>query len=157
MGAFLLPHRLPWVMHIAELDSDKWRQYSERTGFPMNMVYRREWKTLHRFERKLAAAAVTNVLCTPLEKEIFDREIPGEPSIVIQNGVDLEFFHPAPEKAETARLVFTGVMDYLPNIDACVHHTRDPARIREQVPDVRFDIVGSKPTPKSRPWPNNPA
>ena len=145
MGAFLLPHSVPWVMHIAELDSDKWHQYSERTRFPMSWVYKREWKTLLRFEKKLAAAAVTNVLCTPLEEQIFQREIPGLPTTVLQNGVDLKYFQPAPERTEAGRLVFTGVMDYLPNIDACVHFVQD---IRAQHPEARFDIVGSKPTPE---------
>lgn len=149
MGAFLLPHRLPWVMHIAELDSDKWHQYSERTPFPMSWVYKREWKTLLRFEKRLAAAAITNVLCTPLEEQIFQREIPGRPTVVLQNGVDLTYFQPAPEKAEPHRMVFTGVMDYLPNIDACVHFVNEIfPRIRAEVPDARFDIVGSKPTPE---------
>ncbi len=149
MGAFFLPHQTPWVMHIAELDSDKWRQYSERTSPPMKWIYRREWKTLLAFEKRLAKACVTNVLCTPLEEEIFHREIPGCPTEVIQNGVDLTYFHPAPEKAEPARMTFTGVMDYLPNIDACVHFVQDIfPLIRAKHPNARFDIVGSKPTPE---------
>ena len=149
MGAFLMPHALPWVMHIAELDSDKWRQYSERTKPPMKWVYRREWKTLLSFEKRLAQAALTNVLCTPLEEKIFQREIPGPPTDVIQNGVDLEYFHPAPEKSEPARMTFTGVMDYLPNIDACVHFVQEIfPLIRAAHPNARFDIVGSKPTPE---------
>ncbi|MDF1839002.1 MAG: TIGR03087 family PEP-CTERM/XrtA system glycosyltransferase [Planctomycetota bacterium] len=157
MGAFLLPHSLPWVMHIAELDSDKWRQYAKRSSFPMSWVYGRECKTLLRFEQRLAAAAITNVLCTPLEEDIFKEQIPGFSTTVLQNGVDLKFFHPAPEKAEPGRLVFTGVMDYLPNIDACVHFVEDILPlIREKHPDVRFDIVGSKPTPEVKALANTP-
>ncbi|MCA9000377.1 MAG: TIGR03087 family PEP-CTERM/XrtA system glycosyltransferase [Planctomycetes bacterium] len=149
MGAFLLPHRLPWVMHIAELDSDKWRQYAGRSSFPMSWVYGREARTLLRFEKRLAASAITNVLCTPLEEQIFQEQIPGHSTTVLQNGVDLEFFQPAPEKAEPGRMVFTGVMDYLPNIDACVHFVKDILPlIRDRHPDARFDIVGSKPTPE---------
>jgi hypothetical protein len=89
MGAFLLGRGLPWVMHIAELDSDKWRQYAEKHRFPMNAVYRREYRTLRRFEDRIARDSVTNVFCTPLEQEIFQKAIPGAPSIVVRNGVDL--------------------------------------------------------------------
>ncbi|MFT5198492.1 MAG: sugar transferase (PEP-CTERM/EpsH1 system associated) [Planctomycetota bacterium] len=157
MGAFLLPHTLPWVMHIAELDSDKWRQYAKRSSFPMSWIYGRESKTLLRFEQRLAAAAITNVLCTPLEEDIFKEQIPGFPTTVMQNGVDLKFFNPAPEKAEPGRLVFTGVMDYLPNIDACVHFVEDILPlIRVEHPEVRFDIVGSKPTPQVQALGNTP-
>ena len=100
MGAFLTGKDTPWVMHFAELDSDKWRQYADKHGFPMGSVYRREWKTLRAFERKIAAETVTNVFVTPLEKEIFDREIPGNPSLVMRNGVALSHYTPKPDAAE---------------------------------------------------------
>ena len=69
MGAFFLSHpELPRVMHIAELDSDKWLQYAERVPFPMSWVYRREGRTLLQFERRVASEVNLNVLCTPLEE-----------------------------------------------------------------------------------------
>jgi sugar transferase (PEP-CTERM/EpsH1 system associated) len=146
MGAFLLPHKLPWIMHFAELDSDKWRQYARKKGFPMRYVYEREWLTLLVFERKLAAASRTNVFCTPLEERVFQREIPGRPSAVLRNGVDLEYYQPAPGEAEPGHLVFVGVMDYYPNVDGCVHfvHKILPL-VRERHPETRFTIVGSRP------------
>ena len=58
MGAFMLPHDVPKVMHFAELDSDKWRQYAERSGPPGRWIYRREWRTLLAFERRLAVDAL---------------------------------------------------------------------------------------------------
>ena len=149
MGAFLAGRGTPWVMHFAELDSDKWRQYAERHGFPMRQVYRREWKTLLDFERRVAEDAITNVFCTPLEKAIFEREIPGPPSIVMRNGVDLEHYRPNPDAAEPGHCVFTGVMDYFPNIDGCVWFADEILpRVRERVPGARFTVVGSKPTPE---------
>jgi sugar transferase (PEP-CTERM/EpsH1 system associated) len=149
MGAFLLPHAVPKVMHFAELDSDKWRQYAERSGPPGRWIYRREWKTLRAFERRLAAACKMSVLCTPLEEEIFRREIPGSPTAVLRNGVDLEHFRPDPDYTEPGRIVFTGVMDYLPNVDGCQWFTRRVfLRLIKDYGDVRFDIVGSNPTPE---------
>jgi sugar transferase (PEP-CTERM/EpsH1 system associated) len=149
MGAFLLPHAVPKVMHFAELDSDKWRQYAERSGPPGRWIYRREWRTRRAFERRLAAACRMNVLCTPLEEEIFRREIPGPPTAVLRNGVDLEHFRPDPDYAEPGRIVFTGVMDYLPNVDGCQWFTRRVfLRLIKDYGDVRFDIVGSNPTPE---------
>ena len=149
MGAFMLPHPLPWIMHFAELDSDKWRQYAEAQGFPMNLVYRREWRTLLSFERRVAAAARNNVFCTPLEQKIFQREIPGCPSTVIRNGVDLDYYRPSPDTAEPGHLVFVGVMDYYPNIDGCVHFIDEVLpRVRSAFPETRFTIVGSRPTPE---------
>jgi hypothetical protein len=80
MGAFLRPHAgLARIMHFGELDSDKWKQYAERTSFPMNLVYRREHDTLLTFEREVALSFAQNVFCTPLEERIFRERIPGAP------------------------------------------------------------------------------
>jgi len=148
MGAFLEPHTtLRRVMHFAELDSDKWRQYAERKGPPMSWVYAREHRTLLAFERRIAHAFDENVFCTPLEQAIFQREVPGASSLVLRNGVDLERFRPQPERAEPGHLVFTGVMDYFPNVDACAWMVEEILpRVRERHPEARFSIVGSKPT-----------
>jgi sugar transferase (PEP-CTERM/EpsH1 system associated) len=148
MGAFLARHDLPWIMHFAELDSDKWRQYAERSSLPMKLVYRREWRTLLAFERSLTALARTSVFCTPLEEAIFQKAIPGRPSVVLRNGVDLAHYQPAPERVEPGHLVFTGVMDYLPNVDGCVHFVREVLPlVRRRFPRAHFTIVGSRPTP----------
>jgi sugar transferase (PEP-CTERM/EpsH1 system associated) len=152
MAAFLLPHTgLPRVMHFAELDSDKWRQYAQRSRPPMSWIYEREGRTLLEFERRVAHSFDENVLCTTLEQEVFRREVPGASSMVLPNGVDLEAFRPRPELSEPAHLVFTGVMDYLPNVDACVHFARAVLpRVRSSRPDARFTIVGANPTARVR-------
>lgn len=150
MGAFLEPHpRLARVMHFAELDSDKWRQYADRSKPPMSWVYRREWRTLEAFERRLAESFSENIFCTPLEEKIFQERMPGCSSMVLRNGVDLTHLQPAPDSAEPEHLVFVGVMDYLPNIDGCVHFVEEILpRVRAKHPDARFTIVGSRPTPE---------
>lgn len=150
MGAFFEKHGgLPRVMHLGELDSDKWRQYSTQARFPMSWVYRREWHTLLEFERRIARAVTENVLCTPLEERIFREQIPRASSTVLRNGVDLEAFRPAREKAEPGHLVFTGVMNYFPNVDGCVWFVQEILpRIRERFPEARFTIVGAHPTPE---------
>ncbi len=152
MSAFLTPHqRLVRVNHIGELDSDKWRQYSERTRFPMSWVYRREWRTLLAFERRIAHEHFENVLCTPLEQRIFQEQIPGASSMVLRNGVDLEAFRPAPERAEPDHLVFTGVMNYYPNVDGCAWFVEEVLpRVRARHPAVRFTIIGAHPTSEVR-------
>ncbi len=150
MGAFLLPHaNTPRVMHFAELDSDKWLQYAQNVGFPMRWVYKREYETLHAFEKEVAHAVDENVLCTPLEKSIFEERIPGPSAIVMRNGVDLAQYTPAYDKAEPGHIVFVGVMNYYPNIEGCQWFCDEilPA-VRSRVPGARLSIVGSHPTPE---------
>jgi sugar transferase (PEP-CTERM/EpsH1 system associated) len=148
MGAFLEKHASqPRVMHFGELDSDKWRQYAERARFPMSWVYAREQRTLLEFEARIARSFTQNVFCTPLEEQIFQQQIPRAPSLVLRNGVDLDYFRPATSPPEPAHIAFTGVMNYLPNVDGCVWFAREILPIvRRSVPDARFTIVGSQPT-----------
>ncbi len=150
MGAFLEKHTgVPRVMHFGELDSDKWRQYAERARFPSSWVYAREQRTLVEFERRIARTFTDNVLCTPLEQTIFREQIGAQvPSLVLRNGVDLQQFAPSSAAPEPGLIVFTGVMNYFPNADGCIWFAEEILpRIRTRVPDVRFAIVGSHPTP----------
>ncbi len=147
MGAFLAGRGVPWVMHFAELDSDKWRQYAEKHSFPRSAVYRREYRTLRRFEDRIARDTLTNVFCTPLEERIFQEAIPNAPSLVVRNGVDLGYFTPGRGTPEPGHIAFTGVMDYYPNVDGCVWFVKEILpRVRERVPEARFTIIGSRPT-----------
>jgi sugar transferase (PEP-CTERM/EpsH1 system associated) len=64
--------------------------------------------------------------------------------------VDLEFFRPdavAPRAAEVPTVVFTGMMDYWPNVDGVTWFADDVLpRIQARLPDVEFLIVGARPT-----------
>ncbi|MFN0007592.1 MAG: TIGR03087 family PEP-CTERM/XrtA system glycosyltransferase [Planctomycetota bacterium] len=152
MGAFLEPHAgRPRIMHFGELDSDKWRQYAERAEFPMSMVYRREAQTLLRFERRIANSFTENVLCTPVEQKIFQEKIPGASSMVLRNGVDLAYYKPSDSGPWLDHIVFTGMMDYLPNVDACQFFVGKIFPIvRREFPNAKFTIVGAKPSPEIR-------
>jgi sugar transferase (PEP-CTERM/EpsH1 system associated) len=151
MGAFFLPHALPRVMHFAELDSDKWRQYAERTRPPLAWVYRREWRTLTAFETALARTVDENVFCTPLEQRLVQELVPGAPSIVMRNGVDLAHHQPSTTPPEPGFMVFVGVMNYYPNVEGITWFCRAILpEIRRRVPGARLAIVGSHPTPAVR-------
>ncbi len=157
MGAYLLGlaselEGVPKVMHFAELDSDKWAQYARNSGPAGRFVYGREARLMLRFERRLAAAMDLNLVVSPVEAKLFRKRIPDIPVSVLPNGVDLEHFRPGPpEEKVPGRLIFTGVMDYLPNVDGVLFFVREcwPA-LRERVPDASFTIVGRNPTPEVR-------
>ncbi|QDU83709.1 GDP-mannose-dependent alpha-(1-2)-phosphatidylinositol mannosyltransferase [Planctomycetes bacterium Pla163] len=146
MGKFLMPHSdLARVIVFAELDSDKWRQYAEFQSWPKSWIYAREHRTLFRFESALARMADHNVLVTSLEERIFNQLIPGAPSVVVRNGVDLEHYQPD-GTPEPGHLVFVGVMDYYPNVQGCVWFVENVLpRLRERHPNVHLSIVGARP------------
>jgi glycosyltransferase involved in cell wall biosynthesis len=66
--------------------------------------------------------------------------------LYVQNGIDLDSYKPETSKKPSHNIVFTGVMDYFPNVDAVMFFsTRVFPRIRQRFPDARFFIVGSNP------------
>ncbi len=143
---------------FVDVDSDKWRQYAEKQAWPMSWIYRREGKRLLEFERQVAERSDASFLTTDAEVALFRRLLPGCKARVetVNNGVDAGFFSPANEFAspyaqDEIPVVFTGAMDYWPNVDAVKWFARDilPA-LRDKWPAVRFYIVGMRPSAEVR-------
>jgi sugar transferase (PEP-CTERM/EpsH1 system associated) len=143
------------VVDFVDVDSAKWSQYAERHAWPSSFVYRREGERLLSFERAAAASSAASVFVTRAEVDLFNRLAPeciGRVH-VIEMGVDTDYFSPSAERpspfaAGEVPLVFTGAMDYWPNIDAAVWFTREVLPlVKSQCPAARFHAVGMRPAP----------
>ena len=83
--------------------------------------------------------------------------------VAIENGVDSEYFSPvhgfeSPFTPDEHPIVFTGAMDYWPNVDAVAWFARDVLpRIRQQDARARFHIVGMNPDRVVRALEHDPA
>ena len=144
------------VIDFCDIDSDKWRQYAEKKKWPMSWVYRHEARSLLDYERKIAQDFDASLFVSEPEAELF-RTLAPESSAKIghfSNGVDTEYFSAAraydnPYAPGEQALVFTGAMDYWPNIDAVKWFAEHVLpRVRAAVPGARFYIVGSRPAPE---------
>jgi sugar transferase (PEP-CTERM/EpsH1 system associated) len=137
---------LPRIMQFTDLDSLKWQQYAACSLPPMSWVYRREFRRLLAYERRIAAAFDHSLVCTPRELRDFRSLIPGVSASCAGNGVDLDYFQPRDTSKKPQSLIFTGVMDYFPNVEGAVWFCREILPlIRREVPDVTFTICGSRP------------
>lgn len=143
------------LVDFCDVDSAKWTQYAPNHRWPLSWVYRREGERLLAFEREIAAVATHSFLSTDNETALFLSLAPestGRMSTMC-NGVDAEFFSPAhdmtsPFGADEIPLVFTGAMDYWPNIDAVQWFAKDIfPLLQKRWPGLRFYIVGRSPTP----------
>ncbi len=141
------------VMDFVDIDSDKWRQYAPTKAWPLSWLYGREGRRLLDWERRVAAEFDAALFVSAAEAEDFRALAPKSKEKIgyYNNGVDAEFFSPDADYAtpypESIRpIVFTGAMDYWPNIDAVTWFSREvlPAVLRSH-PDAVFYIVGSKP------------
>ena len=144
------------LFDMVDVDSEKWRSYGERKTWPMSWLYRREADKLLAFERRMAQEFDSTVFVSREEAELFRGLAPesaAKTTYRIQ-GVDSDFFDPAktyenPYPADRPVMVFTGMMDYWPNVDAVTWFVDNAlGEIRAQVPEALFCIVGMRPTPE---------
>ena len=143
------------LVDFVDMDSAKWTQYAANHRWPMSWLYRREGSRLLAFERAVAQRATHSFFVTENETELFFRSAPECNGRVdaMCNGVDAEFFSPAhafpsPYPSGEIPLVFTGAMDYWPNIDAVTWFATEilPQMLQRRL-DLKFYIVGRSPTP----------
>jgi sugar transferase (PEP-CTERM/EpsH1 system associated) len=158
MAQYVLPRSGDFrlVIDMVDMDSQKWQQYAAHKPWPLSLVYARESRRLLAFERQAAAAADVTLFVSGPEAELFRQAAPGIAGRIdhVSNGVDVDYFAPEhaganPYPAGTDALVFTGMMDYWPNIDGVVWFADAiwPTLHRER-PELRFVIVGANPAPE---------
>jgi sugar transferase (PEP-CTERM/EpsH1 system associated) len=143
------------VVDFVDVDSAKWEEYGRTRRWPLSGLFRREGDRLLSYERAVARRADASVFVTPAEADLFRRKAPECAARVwsVHNGVDTAYFapdaaHASPFAPDEDAIVFTGAMDYWPNIDAVCWFAREvlPA-IRTTRPRARFHIVGMQPAP----------
>lgn len=160
MAQYLPPRaHLTRVVDFVDIDSDKWTQYAASKSWPMSAIYRREGRQLLRYERQVAARSEASLFVSPDEAAAFRALAPESAERVhaLNNGVDAAYFDPqhlpskGPYPDQVRPIVFSGAMDYWPNVEAVVWFAEAVLpRIRQAHPDVRFYVVGSRPAPEVR-------
>lgn len=137
------------VMDFMDVDSDKWAQYQNTSHFPMSWVYAREQRLVSQFERRIAEHFDKCYLIAQAEVKLFkDRVLDCNNIEVLGNGLDTNSFYPSLTKTQNAQpvLLFTGVMDYKPNIDAVVWFVENCWQtIIAHFPQAKFVIAGMNP------------
>lgn len=100
-----------------------------------------EKRAIRRFDGITAVSEV--------EKDWIQHHAPGARVEVVPNGVDTEYFCPNRPWKGSASLVFTGLMDHPPNVDAAVWFCNEILpELRRKIPHLSFKIVGRRPHPK---------
>ncbi|MFC3174672.1 TIGR03087 family PEP-CTERM/XrtA system glycosyltransferase [Novosphingobium bradum] len=149
----------PLVIDFVDVDSAKFGAYAKAARGPMAWVHAREERLLRAEEGCLAARATASLLVSEPEADLFRSRL--APALqgcctvrALGNGIDAASYDPAGAVAEPRlallpgpRLIFTGQMDYPPNVAAVVRAaTRIMPLVRAACPQASFHVVGRKPT-----------
>jgi sugar transferase (PEP-CTERM/EpsH1 system associated) len=149
-----LPAETRFIMDFGDVDSAKFAAYAQSSSAPMRYVHAREARTLATFEKVTAARANCSTFVSEAEAALFRTETGlGEDRVQsLENGINCGFFDPAAkftaiEKPEGRLIIFTGQMDYRPNVEAVISFADDALHaIHHQSPHAKFAIVGRNPT-----------
>ena len=142
-----------FIMDFVDVDSAKFESYAGEGNPLMRWVNAREGRLLRTFEQAVARRADASLLVSDAEADLF-RERSGAANVAaLGNGIDTVFYDPVANFKKLhpvfpdPLIVFTGQMDYRPNIEAVTDfaHNAMPA-IRVAHPETSFAIVGRNPT-----------
>ncbi len=149
--------RVPAVVDLVDVDSQKWFDYAAASSRPRAWLYRTEGRRLRRLESALPSWASAVTLVSDAEADLYRRACRAESASVhaIPNGVDLDYFCPShldgADPADEPVCVFVGALDYRPNVDGAVWFCRYVLPLlRRGRPEAKVCLVGRKPAPAVR-------
>jgi sugar transferase (PEP-CTERM/EpsH1 system associated) len=118
-----------------------------------------QWLRLRRYEAQICQRADRVLTVSDADAEALKRLVPGLDPGVVPNGIDTRRYHPEAieTQSEENSLVFTGTMDFRPNVDAMLWFVKEALPlIQAEIPDVHIDVVGQRPHPRLDPLRENP-
>lgn len=110
-----------------------------------------QWRRLRRFEAATCCRADRVIAVSGADSAALQRLVPGLEVEVVPNCIDTAAYQrPQPLPQGSAfTILFTGKMDFRPNVDAALWFGRDIwPLIRDECPEVTWGIVGKTPHPR---------
>lgn len=140
--------RLPGVLSQQNVDSAIWRRLCGETINPFyKFAYWTQQLAFQRYERVLSPKFEAVTCTSDIDATVFQRHCAEDVIEIIPNGVDVTHYLPDFTSEAPAHLIYIGSMDWYPNEDAVGFFADEVLpRIQENVPEVRFSIVGGNPS-----------
>jgi len=143
---------VPRLLDMVDVDSAKWSAAADLASPARRVVYRQEAVRLSRYERRISTRFDRVFVTTSREAGLLRRLAPAARVERIANGIDgSRFARRRGIEATAPTLVFTGQMDYFPNVDGMVAFVhRVWPELKRRLPALRLRIVGRSPAPAVR-------
>jgi glycosyltransferase involved in cell wall biosynthesis len=139
----LFEHNVEYLIwqRLANLETTPWKR----------ALFEMEWRKVRACEADACRRANLTIAVSDDDKERLAELGSGNRIVSIPTGVNTGYFEPRVGAEVPARLVFSGSMDWHPNEDAvCYFVDTILPRIRADVPNVSFTIVGRNPSARVR-------
>lgn len=141
----------PKIVDLVDVDSEKWTQLATERSIPMSWIYGREASAVRKLETEIGHSAEIVTLVSDTEAQLYrDLIHPTSPTVGVSNGVDTEYFHPTDTSPKSSndnstRLVFTGVLDYTPNVEGMVWFCKEIIPMLRKHGNFQLKVVGRRP------------
>jgi glycosyltransferase involved in cell wall biosynthesis len=110
-----------------------------------------EWRKVRAREADTCARVNLTLAVSEDDRRRLAALAPAARFASVPTGVDVDYFRSTPGREVPTRLVFSGSMDWQPNEDAVLYFLDAILpRIRTEIPDVSFTVVGRNPTVRLR-------
>ncbi|MGH2496067.1 MAG: glycosyltransferase [Ktedonobacteraceae bacterium] len=128
-----------------------WRTYQRETTWLRKWYNRLESRLLRPIEIERCRKADLVLTTSERDCSLLKSKLPRSVIEVVPNGVDTNIFRCNAQEEETGQIIFTGAMNYYPNIDAVYYFAQHCwPLIQAQIPGTTWKIVGSNPLPEVR-------
>ena len=134
------------LLFTHNVETEIFKRHAEVASNPlMKMVWQSQYQKMHRFETKSVALFDTVVAVSERDRDVF-KDAPGKHRTeVISTGVDLDYFSYRRPNGEP-RVVFTGSMDWLANIDGIRYFMPEVwPLIAQDIPGASMTVIGRNP------------
>ncbi len=141
---------VPRILDLPDAFSLYWeRRKNVKRSIAVTIFENWEQKRVLKYEKVLKEYNMS-LVCSPEDLDYLEQHHHTGNLRLLPNGVDLKTFAPRLHDYErNDTLLFTGNMDYEPNIDAVIYFTQSILPlIREKHPQVKLIIAGQRPVPK---------
>jgi polysaccharide biosynthesis protein PslH len=142
------------VIDAHEIAYDMVRQFARSGNSLGRRVYGElNWRKLRHEELRAFRRSDGVAVCSALDAQRVQREVPGIPTVVVPNAADVDFYRPRPDDppVDGDTVLFFGLLSTLPNIDGVTWFVREVwpeiARVR---PSARLQIFGKGATAEVR-------
>ena len=144
---------VPTVLFQHNVECVLWQRKAQlETNWTERMVARLEYAKMRRFEPEQVRRFHHVIAVSERDRETMASMVDPDRISVVPTGVDLAQFRYEPDRRPSgATVLFTGSMDWEPNIDGVEYFcARIWPLVLERVPSARFQIVGRDPHPRVR-------
>ncbi len=149
-AAINFPERLtvPSVLFQHNVESEIWRRHAQmETNGAKRLLYSREYRRMLSYEKAAVRKFQHVIAVSEHDRRLMSEWVNAARITVVPTGVDLGQYASDDSSHESGPLVmFTGAMDWEPNIDAMEYFCRDiwPA-VKAAAPAARLRMVGRNP------------